>query len=74
MLHGVASEPRPYSSWSPVLTCSDGALEQAPPPSGTLLVAYSLVGTLTTHHLNNSGVDKKESRQVIFKKVPERLR
>ena len=37
-------------------------------------MVYTLVGTLTTHHLNDNGVDKKESRQVIFKKVPERLR
>jgi hypothetical protein len=51
-----------------------GALQQESPPNGTLLVAFSLVGTLTTHHVNNNGIDKKESRQVIFKKVPERLR
>ena len=52
----------------------NGFLEQSPPRDHTLEVEYSLVGTLTIHHAGEHGEDRKESKQVTFKKVPERLR
>ncbi len=52
-----------------------GSLQQSAPREKTLDVDYSLVGTLTVHHAAEPGTaERKESRQVTFKKVQTRLR
>jgi hypothetical protein len=51
-----------------------GALEQSMPRDRSLVVGYSLVGTLTTHHLGENGSDRKTSRHVEFKRVMARMR
>jgi hypothetical protein len=50
-----------------------GTMAQTPPKEHSLAVAYSLVGTLTTHHLDESGHDRTEQRHVEFKRVMERM-
>jgi hypothetical protein len=49
-----------------------GTMAQTPPRDRTLSVAYSLVGTLTTHDLSEDGSDHKQTRHVEFKRVMER--
>jgi hypothetical protein len=46
-----------------------GVVAQTPPHEKTLLVEYSLVGTLTLHRLDADGTDRTKSRRVKFKKM-----
>jgi len=50
----------------------NGTMTQTPPRDRTLAVGYSLVGTLTTHHLDQNGRDRTDQRHVEFKRVMER--
>jgi hypothetical protein len=52
----------------------NGELEQSAPKEHTLDVDYSLVGTLTTHRAMEDGSDKRETKQVTFKRVAVRSR
>jgi len=51
-----------------------GSLDESAPEPHTLLVDYSLTGTLTVHHRGDDGSDRKETRRVVFKKVNLRMR
>jgi hypothetical protein len=46
-----------------------GVVDQKPPREKTLEVEYALVGTLTVHHTDDKGADRKDSRRVTFKKM-----
>ncbi len=47
----------------------DGVLKQSPPVEKTLLVEYSLVGTLTTHRKDEKGVESRQEKKVRFKRM-----
>jgi hypothetical protein len=47
----------------------DGVLKQSPPEEKTLLVEYSLVGTLTTHRKDEKGVESQQEKKVRFKRM-----
>jgi len=46
-----------------------GVVAQAPPRERSLLVDYSLVGTLTIHRTGENASDSKTSKKVTFKKM-----